>query len=221
MLAAFVATLHDAKAVRRYLRWERQRRREAEAELVAAKRSSTAQPPAQACSLPAQACSLQAVQPRAARALSAGIGCVPSCSCLDPRIRNAAPAFLPVWVVQGHRQALQLARRQAKTYWAWSGARAHTRAMRTATRCRRTASAGGAPRGAPRTPARRLSCSAWTGVHTARSQQVWVHWCAHHTAEVCCQRVRPGLELDAQPNALNPTTRSCPVQAKHAAHCAR
>jgi len=150
VLAAFVATLHDAKAVRRYLRWERQRRREAEAELVAAKRSSTAQPPAQACSLPAQACSLQAVQPRAARALSAGIGCVPSCSCLDPRIRNAAPAFLPVWVVQGHRQALQLARRQAKTYWAWSGARAHTRAMRTATRCRRTASAGGAPPPPPR-----------------------------------------------------------------------
>jgi hypothetical protein len=60
VLAAFVATLHDAKAVRRYLRWERQRRREAEAELAAAKRGSAAQPPAQACSL-------QALQPHAAR----------------------------------------------------------------------------------------------------------------------------------------------------------
>jgi len=40
-------------------------------------------------------------------------------------------------------------------------------------KCWRRAAGRGRDRPAPpRTPARRLSCSAWTGVHTARSQQV-------------------------------------------------
>lgn len=47
---------------------------------------------------------------------------------------------------------------------AWSGVHRRTRALPTATRCRRTRSAGGGWSGGPRTAAQRLSCLGWTGV---------------------------------------------------------
>ncbi len=37
VLAGFAATLHDAKAVRRYLRWQRQERRDRQAQAAAKK----------------------------------------------------------------------------------------------------------------------------------------------------------------------------------------